>query len=87
MVTIEARRTIPILVWKFYDAPESLQTLSDNGGDEDWLAVVPEGYGYIGWIEGGSQFGCCGVQTVHHVTVMELPDTYSGATVYIGSHA
>ena len=32
----------PILVWRFYDAPEEYAALSVNGGDEDWLAFVPD---------------------------------------------
>jgi len=31
-----------ILVWPFEDAPKDLQKLSTNGGDEDWLALVPD---------------------------------------------
>ena len=26
-------------VWRFYDAPEKLRSLSDNGGNEDWVAI------------------------------------------------
>lgn len=32
----------PIKVWRFEDAPEELRILSDAGGDEDWLALVPK---------------------------------------------
>lgn len=32
----------PILVWPFDEAPKEYQNLSTNGGDEDWLAFVPE---------------------------------------------
>lgn len=35
---------LPMLIWDFYDAPEPLQALSENGGDEDWLVVVPKQY-------------------------------------------
>ena len=54
----------PIQVWRFHEAPEVLQ-LSDNGGDEDWLALVPAEYAldWIGWLEcsGCNGFGVCGV--------------------------
>jgi len=68
----------PILVWKFYEAPKEFQALSKHGGDEDYLAYVPDGanYNYIPWLEEGS-FGVCDI----HSTKVE------GGTVYIGAHA
>ena len=75
-----------ILVWRFCDAPEDLRALSTNGGDEDWLAVVPTSFldkdGYFNvpsWIEYGT-FGSCSVDRYDH------PDG-SGAQVFIGAHA
>jgi hypothetical protein len=66
-----------ILVWSFYDAPEVYRNLSQHGGDEDWLALVPKDYPHtISWLERGS-FGVCDI-TIH--------DTEDG-TVYIGAHA
>lgn len=71
----------PIITWRFYDAPKALQDLSTNGGDEDWLTVVPakamDEY-YIGWLQEGTSYGCCCVE------VFEYPD---GTTVHIGSHS
>ena len=69
----------PILVWRFYKAPQEYQNLSDNGGDEDWLAFVPAEYSddYLGWLEHGS-FGVCSIDKY------DLPN---GDSVYIGSHA
>lgn len=69
-----------IKVWPFYDAPAELQALSQHGGDEDWLALVPPEYGdqYIGWAQTGSGFGCC------DVTEETLSD---GSRVLIGAHA
>ena len=32
----------PITIYRFEDAPKELQNLSQNGGDEDWLAIVPK---------------------------------------------
>lgn len=71
----------PIIVWRFYDAPKELR-FPDNGGDEDWLAEVPPALvdSYIGWMESGSEFGCCCVDEYDH-------PTKSGWKVRIGSHA
>lgn len=71
-----------IKVYEFDNAPSKLRDLSTNGGDEDWIAVVPKSMldnndGYIGWIESYS-FGCCCVDRY------ELD---SGDTVFIGCHA
>ena len=53
----------PINVWKFKDAPEELRNLSDHGGDEDWLAIIPPQMTnkYISWMEEGTAFGICDV--------------------------
>jgi len=70
-----------ITVWRFEDAPEELQKFSTNGGDEDWLALVPkevmDQVGYIGWLETGSFGYCC-------TDRYELPN---GDIVFIGAHA
>jgi hypothetical protein len=70
-----------IRVWRFEDAPEELQALSDNGGDEDWLALIPPKLAdeYIGWIDSQS-FGCCSIDEYQHP---ELP----GYIVKIGCHS
>ena len=31
-----------ILLWAFKDADPRLQALSEHGGDEDWIAYIPE---------------------------------------------
>jgi len=69
-----------IIVWRYYDAPTEWQELSEHGGDEDWLAVVPARMAddYIGWLGEGGPFGCCSVS--RH----ELAD---GRLVFIGAHA
>lgn len=71
-----------IRVWRFEDAPEELQALSRNGGDEDWIALIPPKLAdkYIGWLEEGQSFGCCTVEVHTHP---ELP----GYEVRIGCHA
>ncbi len=69
-----------IKVWRFHEAPEDLQWLSSHGGDEDWLAVVPEDIGYVPWLESGSSFGYCDISKHVHVD-------YPGYLIYIGAHA
>lgn len=68
-----------IRVWRFEDAPPEFQALSTNGGDEDWVALVPKELAekYIHWLECPA-FGCCDVS--------DYP-LESGAVVRIGSHA
>ena len=67
-----------ILVWEWWDAPGELQALSDHGGDEDWVALVPKSVGIPSWAHEGSSFGCCSVS--EH----EYED---GRLVLIGAHA
>lgn len=78
-----------ITIWQWQDAPEALRKLSDNGGDEDWVAVVPAALAdawaaladaWIPWVDEGSRFGCCDVSEYPHP---DLP----GHVVKIGSHA
>ena len=72
------RKRPPILVWRWEDAPQKYRKLSDHGGNEDWLAYVPDVYvkDWIGWIEGVG-FGCCDVSA----------HTAPGGIVRIGAHA
>lgn len=69
-----------IKVWRFDDAPQELQDLSDHGGDEDWLALIPPHLTehWFGWMESGTPFGVC------RVSEHPLPD---GSLVRIGAHA
>ena len=68
-----------IKVWQFDDAPKEYRDLSTHGGDEDWIAFIPECMkdDYIGWTEEGHSFGCCSVSE-HKV---------NGGVIRIGSHA
>lgn len=68
----------PIVIWPFHDSPKELQSLSTNGGDEDWIAVLDSGLVQPFFLEDGGRFGCCAVE--RHI----LPD---GRTVLIGCHA
>jgi len=65
-----------VLVWRFQDAPGELKALSTNGGDEDWVALVPDqSFDYTpAWI---NALGVCDVDVYE----------YEGMKVYIGSHA
>lgn len=71
-----------IRAWRFQDAPEELASLSTNGGDEDWLALIPPTLAdeYIPWMEPNGPFGYYCVDTYQHP---ELP----GYIVKIGSHS
>lgn len=75
--TAEATGTA-ILIWRFDDAPGELQALSGNGGDEDWIALIPAGMKdeWIPWLDSDS-FGCCDRSRYD----------YDGRIVVIGSHA
>lgn len=75
----EDLRTGAILVWRFHEAPPQYQALSDHGGDEDWVAFIPDSLAgeWIGWLQEGTSFGCCRVSE-HSV---------DGGVVRIGAHA
>ena len=68
-----------IMVWRFHDAPNEFQALSDHGGDEDWLAFVPTTLGdpWIGWLESSTPFGVS--ETTRH--------PIHGGWIYIGAHS
>ena len=68
-----------IMVWPFHSAPAAYRALSGHGGDEDWIAYVPNDFpgGQPSWMLSGSSFGCCDVSK-HEA---------DGGRVYIGAHA
>lgn len=74
----------PVLIWQYDEAPQELQ-VSENGGDEDYLALVPPGKTESDFLFlDTNSFGCCGVD--------EYPGSkagpeYEGYTIYIGCHA
>ena len=53
----------PIRIWRFEYAPAEYRARSEHGGDEDWVAFVPEYIrdAYLGWMDEGTPFGCCHV--------------------------
>jgi hypothetical protein len=69
----------PIRIWHYKDAPNDWPALSRNGGDEDWIAFIPDGfaYGVPLFLGEGQVFGCCTVE--RHIV--------PGGLVLIGCHA
>ena len=72
----------PIKIWPFHLAYKELQDLSTNGGDEDWVAVIPDYLEdlQLPWMAEGSAFGCCCVNEYDHPTI-------KGYKVRIGCHS
>lgn len=72
-----------IHVWRFHEAPVNLRRCSPHGGDEDWLAFIPNRYAAEPWVEHAfaydSPFGVCSVST-HRVEALD-------GIVKIGAHA
>lgn len=78
--THEMRMTWPILIWRFYDAPEWMRHKSPHGGDEDWLVYIPacqDPEDYFPWLQIGALAPC-------DVSRHPLDD---GSCIYIGAHA
>lgn len=67
-----------IKIWPFYKAPKKYQKLSNNGGDEDWIAFIPEKLKdeYISFL-GSHTFDEDNVET----------HTVKGGIIKIASHA
>ena len=70
----------PIQIWCFEDAPAKYRMLSNHGGDEDWLALIPASMvnEYFDWMDEGTSFGCARVSK-HTLQ--------NGKQVRIGAHA
>lgn len=75
-----------IRIWRFEDAPEELSIKSINGGDEDWVALIPvdfvEKHGIPNFLDEGGSFGVCSVDKFKKVYYEK--EVY---TMLIGSHA
>ena len=68
-----------VKVWQFGDAPQEYRDLSTHGGDEDYVAFVPDAlrdYWFM-FLDEGTPFGCCCVSE-HKV---------KGGKVLIGAHS
>lgn len=66
-----------VRIWKWWEAPGELRFLSDHGGDEDWVCLVPKEMvgDYLPFIDA---LGVCRVSE-HTLT--------DGRKVFIGAHA
>lgn len=68
-----------IKIWEFYKSPKKYQEMSTNGGDEDWVALIPKELDYVpSFMEEGTSFGCCSVDRFN---------LKNGDILLIGSHA
>ena len=77
---MQAKEKPAIKIWRFEDAPKELRDQCDDGGDEDWLALIPKplACAYIGFLDEGTAFGCCCVE-VHKLK--------NGDEIRVGKHA
>lgn len=71
-----------IKVWRYSDAPSDLAELASQGGDEDWLVLVPHSlveslleYGTPHWIDA--------MDSCHEPVRINLPN---GDVLFVGSH-
>ena len=71
-----------IKVYPFNDAPRDLQELADQGGDEDWIVIIPQclasdvcRYGTPHWID---------AMDSNHEPVRV--DMANGDIMYVGCH-
>lgn len=71
-----------IKVWSFFDAPYQYQCMSDNGGDEDWIAWVPQSIidrdGVPEWLQENTPFAKC---------ILVERDNVNGGRIFIGCHS
>ena len=67
-----------IYVWRFYDAPEEYRRLSTNGGDENWLVLIPSFVANSTWVTPSW------IEAMGDLQRFKLEH---GDIVYVGSHA
>ena len=76
-----------VRLWNFENAPDELKYLSDHGGDEDWIALVPASMKdkYYSLIE------CSDYERSGNLSRKELTNDdiegLEGYILYIGSHS
>jgi hypothetical protein len=73
----------PIKVWAFEDAPKELQALSQHGGDEDWLILIPASYKQV-MLQYGLPTWMLGTDSCNEPSEHVLEN---GDHVIIGAHA
>jgi len=64
MTKEELSYTADIFIWDFDNAPKEFQELSENGGDEDWVALLTRDFyenHHINFLQSGTSFGCSSV--------------------------
>jgi hypothetical protein len=69
----------PIQIWAWDDAPDEYRALSTHGGDEDWVAFLPDEWGdeYPSWMDEGTRFAVCDLYRYK----------VENGWIYIGAHA
>jgi hypothetical protein len=77
-----------IQVWRFEDAPEELRKLSTNGGDEDWLAVIPAALKMHYWVDAAMSEDIAGpARNAFGCSSIDIIEREDGSQVRIGSHS
>lgn len=66
-----------VRIWKWWEAPGELRNLSDHGGDEDWVCLIPKEMAHD-YLPFADALGICRVSE-HFLT--------DGRKVLIGAHA
>lgn len=68
-------------IWKFENAPEEYKKLSQNGGDEDWIVFMPDGFDeeneFPYFLDEGTYFACFIVEDYE----------VKGGKIRIGAHS
>lgn len=64
-----------VIIWQFHEAPIELRGLSEHGGDEDFIALVPPNFTYVQFLEAPA--------FANDVDEYKLSD---GSRVLIGAH-
>lgn len=79
-----------IQIWPFYMAPKEWQELSQNGGDEDIIMFVPNGFDYADNFPHSHGYQTDIVTAITlAIGISGIPDEYEvpGGRVYIGAHS
>jgi len=73
-----------ISVWSFEKAPEEIQKIADQGGDEDWVVFVPKefGFGTCEDLEGWKPYWLDVMDSCRQPVVITVDD----GIFYVGCH-